>query len=372
MTTESASIREEVQKNALSAVAGKSRCGVGVSMGVGKTYIGLQHMKDHLDANPGASFLVAAPKVSIYQSWKDDALKFGLSELLDCITFTTYRSLNKQDLSYDVAYLDECHSLLYSHQGWLTAFRGKILGLTGTPPRHANSEKGEMVDQFCPIVYSYITDDAVEAGILNKYRIIIHSMELSTRKDIQINTKSGKSWMTSERIQYDYWNQKVEDGGTFQELQYARLMRMRVLKDFMTKEKYAKNLLDNINHKCLVFANTQDQADRICLHSCHANNPLSEQNLEAFKNGVIHKLSCVEQLSEGVNIPNLKTGIVMHAYGNERKLNQRIGRMLRLNPDDTATIHILMYQGTIDEHWVMQALTELDHNNIIFSDPISF
>ena len=49
------------------------------------------------------------------------------------------------------------------------------------------------------------------------------------------------------------------------------------------------------------------------------------------------------QLSEGINIPNLRVGIIWHAFGNERKAAQRIGRLLRLNPDETATVHLLMY-----------------------------
>lgn len=373
MTTElQTEVRDKIQQEALQAVALRHRAGLSVSMGVGKTLIGLRHMKQHLDEHPGAEFLVVAPKVSIFQSWKDDAVKFGLDELLEVITFTTYRSLTKQKQSYAVAYLDECHSLLYSHQFWLQTFWGKILGLTGTPPRHANSEKGEMVNMFCPMVYTYITDDAVDDGILNNYKIIIHTMELSRKKDVLISTKSGKSWMTSEREQYDYWDRKIADGGSFQEMQHARIMRMRVLMDFKTKERYAKNLLENIHNKCLIFANTQEQADRLCNHSFHSSNPLSAENLTAFKNGLIDKLSCVQQLNEGVNIPNLRSGLIMHAYSNERKTNQRIGRFLRLNPNETATVHLLMYAGTVDEHWVMQALGELDSAKIIFSDPIQF
>lgn len=365
-------VRDRVQQEALDAVRSRKRSGLAVSMGVGKTLIGLKHMKELLNADEFAQFLVIAPKVSIYQSWKDDAHKFGLSELLDHITFSTYRSLDKQSMGYDAVYLDECHSLLYSHQPWLQMYDGIVLGLTGTPPRHNNSEKGEMVNMFCPIIYTYITNEAVGDGILNDYKIIIHSMQLSKKKDMQISTKSGKSWYTSEREQYDYWNRKIEEGGTFQEMQHARIMRMRVLMDFKTKEKYAKNLLDHIHNKCLVFANTQEQADRLCVHSYHSNNSLSENNLEAFKNGIIQQLSCVQQLNEGVNIPNLKSGIIMHAYSNERKSNQRIGRLLRLSPDQTATIHMLMYAGTIDEHWVMQALGDLDPGKIMFAEPIEF
>jgi hypothetical protein len=58
----------------------------------------------------------------------------------------------------------------------------------------------------------------------------------------------------------------------------------------------------------------------------------------------------------------------MHAYGNERKSNQRIGRLLRLNPDDTAIIHILCYKGTVDEKWVNEALKDLDSSKITFHD----
>jgi superfamily II DNA or RNA helicase len=117
-----------------------------------------------------------------------------------------------------------------------------------------------------------------------------------------------------------------------------------------------------------LFANTQDQADRLCEYSYHSKNPDSEASLSLFGNDHITKLSCVLQLSEGVNIPNLKAGVIMHAYGNERKASQRIGRMLRLNPDDKATIHILCYKGTIDEKWVKDALEGFNEEKIIFKD----
>jgi superfamily II DNA or RNA helicase len=41
------------------------------------------------------------------------------------------------------------------------------------------------------------------------------------------------------------------------------------------------------------------------------------------------------------------------------KSAQRLGRLLRLNPDEKAIIHILCYEDTVDEAWVNQALREL-------------
>jgi superfamily II DNA or RNA helicase len=143
-------------------------------------------------------------------------------------------------------------------------------------------------------------------------------------------------------------------------------MRMKQMQEYKSKEHYAKTLFDSIEDKCLLFANTQEQADRLCEHSYHSKNPYSEGNLDLFSNDHITKLSCVLQLSEGVNIPNLRSGVIMHAYGNERKSSQRIGRMLRLNPDDVATVHILCYQDTVDEKWIDEALSVFDSNKITY------
>jgi flagellar biosynthesis chaperone FliJ len=60
----------------------------------------------------------------------------------------------------------------------------------------------------------------------------------------------------------------------------------------------------------------------------------------------------------------------MHAYGNERKTSQRIGRLLRLNPTETAICHILCYQNTVDEKWVDSALSGFDSTKITRYNPL--
>jgi superfamily II DNA or RNA helicase len=359
--------RDEVQQEALDIALQNKRCGLGISMGVGKTLIGLKYI-DHFQQTKTDSLrmLVVAPKLSIFDSWRTDAEKFGVS--LNNIDFTTYLSLNKFNPNdYSLIVLDECHSLLYGHQTFLGFYQGRILGLTGTPPRYTRSEKGEMVQQFCPILYTYITDDAVDDSILNDYRIIVHRMPLSDKNNLSVKTKNG-SFFTSERKNYEYWTKRIVQANSKKEEQITSVMRMRAIMDFRTKETYTKELLTEIEDKCIVFCNTQDQADRICTHSYHSTNKDSEENLQDFKDGNIDQLSCVMQLNEGVNIPNLKVGIIMHAYGNERKSNQRIGRLLRLNPDEKATIHILCYKNTVDERWVGEALKDLDPAKISYCD----
>ena len=356
--------REEIQAAALKATVGKQRASVVLGTGVGKTLVGLKHME--LNTTSLMRTLVVAPKKSIFQSWKDDAETFNMQEQLSRITFTTYLSLNKHNpADFDAVYLDEVHSLLDSHRGFLQLYKGKILGLTGTPPKYKDSEKGKLVQEFCPVVYTFKADDAIENGILNDYQIIVHELSLDTNKNYPVLMKT-KSFITSESQNYNYWGQRLETGSG--PVHILRVMRMKALMEYPSKEKYTKKLLNSINTKCIVFANTQDQADRLCTYSYHSNNPESEDNLQQFKDGNINELSTVMQLNEGVNIPNLRQGIIMHAYGNERKASQRIGRLLRLNPDEKAIVHILCYMGTVDEKWVKEALEGFDQSKILWKN----
>jgi len=361
--------RDQVQEKALDIAINNKRCGLGISMGVGKTRIGLQHMIKNF--HPMVSYLVVAPKKSIFQSWKDEIAKIDNDYLSSHITYTTYLSINKHNPNdYDVVYLDECHSLLLNHELFLSQFSGRILGLTGTPPQRRGTDKYFMVNKYCPIKYRFSVDDASDNKILNQYQIIIHHLQLSKVSNLKKSTKDGRTWYTSEQKDYEYISGRVNESATHKQRQFNSIMRMRSMMDYTTKESYAKGMLKHMNDKCIVFANTQKQADRICKHSYHSSNSESEDNLEMFSDGRIDKLSCVLQLSEGVSINNLKQGIILHSYGNERKSSQRIGRLLRLNPTDTATCHILCYKNTIDEKWVESALSGFDKSKIKYYNPL--
>lgn len=361
--------KSDIQIECLKELLKYHRCSASMSMGSGKTLIGLQHMENEYNQN--ARFLVVAPAIAIFQSWIDDANKFNLSYLLKHITFSTYLSINKHNPDdYDVVYLDECHNLLYTHKPFLDAFKNKIIGLTGTPPRYKNSEKGEMVHTYCPIVYKYITDTAIDDGIINDYKIFVHKLNLSTSKTFKVKTKNNGFFMTSEVANYIFWSTKIDNTNDIKQKQQFRIMRMRALMGYDTKEIYTKLLLTKIKNKCIVFCNTTEQADKICKYSHHSKNDKDNKNLNLFKEGKIDKLSCVQQLNEGQNIPGLKSGVIMHSFSNERKSQQKLGRLLRLIPEDTATLHILMYKNTIDETWVSEALKDLDQSKITYIDAI--
>jgi len=327
-------------------------------MGVGKTRVGLKWLEGKGKA------LVVIPIHSVKDTWNKEKKAINSNVELE---FVTYRSLYKKNPNdYSAIVLDECHNLLNKHRVFLSFFGGQILGTTGTPPIKKNSEKYLMVEQYCPVKYTYSVDSATDDKILNDYIIYIHNLKLSNEKNLPKKRKDGKIWYSSETIDYNWHTSSLDKAISNKDRQWKSIMRMKSMMTYKTKEKYAKKLLKKINSKCIVFANTQEQADKLCSHSYHSNNNMSQQNLEMFSDGRINQLSCVLQLNEGVNIPGLKQGIILHAYGNNRKSAQRIGRLLRLNPDETSICHILCYENTIDKKWVKDALSEFDETKIRF------
>jgi len=348
-------------------------------MGVGKTLIGLRDMArllagGRLSESATKPFLVAAPTLAILDSWPLEARKFGLAHLLNQIEFTTYRSLSKTlgRARYHKLYLDECHALKDSHEPSLKAHmaqQNSILGLTGTPPAQADSEKGRLIATYCPMLVDYTTDEAVLAGLLNDYRLVVHRLPLSPVRDYLLTFKSGSQFTTSEWESYRYWTGRLAN--TDQDalpVETLRLLRMQALMNYPSKGHYMAHLASQFTEKVLLFTCNQQQAEQMAVHTYHSKNKNSQANLDKFNTGEIQRLACVAQLSEGINIPHLRVGIIWHAFGNERKAAQRIGRLLRLNPEETATVHLLMYQGTVDEYWVEQALAAFDPAKISYID----
>jgi superfamily II DNA or RNA helicase len=371
--------KQALQDQVLAVIKKHRLAGAAIAMGVGKTLIGLRDMDrllagDQFSGSVTKSFLVAAPTQAILDSWPQEAQKFGLTHLLDHIDFTTYRSLSKLLSSghYHKLYLDECHALKDSHEPGLKAHvvkKRSILGLTGTPPAQANSEKGRLVATYCPILIDYTTDEAVLAGMLNDYRLIVHRLPLSEVRDYQLTFKSGSQFTTSERENYHYWNTRLANSAQDKlPVETLRILRMQALMNYPGKGRYMTQLASQFSEKVLLFTCNQQQAEQQAEHTYHSKNKHSQANLAKFNTGEIQRLACVAQLSEGINIHNLRVGIIWHAFGNERKATQRIGRLLRLNPDETATVHLLMYQNTIDEQWVAQALAAFDPTKFSFVD----
>ena len=75
-----AKTKDQIQADALAAIGDLRMSGLEISMGVGKTRIGLKHMEASYTTI--SKYLVVAPKKSIVQSWLNvEALKMMCSKI---------------------------------------------------------------------------------------------------------------------------------------------------------------------------------------------------------------------------------------------------------------------------------------------------
>lgn len=351
-------IKSKIQEECLNAIKTFKYSGAVLGTGAGKTLLGLKHMASmYTDV---CLFLVVAPKLSIHDEWKQQAVDHGYDYLLPHIKFTTYLSISKQDFDFDFVYLDECHNLKLKHTTWLTYYDGPILGMTGTYPVNEHSDTYKACHTFCPIRYKYTIEDGIDEGMLNDYKIYVHLLELNS---VHKNYKPKYGGLTTEAKDYQMWERRLANSKPHN-IAMNRILRMKAIQSYNTKIEYTKKLLKEQTEKTLVFTDYTAQADEICEYSYHSKNKKSKNNLELFCSGQINSLSSVLQIAEGANIPGLKVGIIMHSYANEKKLAQKIGRFLRLNPDEQSIIHVLCYNNTVDLSWCKKALKSFDKNKI--------
>ena len=368
MNKTKAELQNELQEKTLTIIGKRYNVGVAIGTGGGKTLLGLKHMANLF--HDSIAYLVLIPKTSVKEEWVNNAKEHGYEHLLPHITFANYRSINKQKFDYNWAYLDECHSLKLTHANWMDSFTsngGKVLGLTGTYPKRG--EKFEMCDTYCPKIFEYDINQAIDEGMLNNYKIYVHMLPLDNKHTVKKKKKNGGHWKTSEQKDNAYWHKSISACDNQGKLKMLRIFRMKAFQSYPSKTEYVKKILKKIDYKTIIFATSQEQADAVSPYSYHSNNKDSDKNLDLFKQDKIYRMSCVEQLSEGKSIKNLKVGIIMHAYANDTKTRQKIGRFLRLSPEETATIHILCYKNTIDEKWVKSALSTFKQHKIKIYEP---
>lgn len=349
--------KEEIQKKAFSKIDFEGINGIEMSMGTGKTRLGLNYCTHLLSKDINRKILIVYPNNSIKESWKEEIEKIGFKYKTN-LTFSTYLSVKKYNQKDFYAVIcDESHSITESSYKFLKEYK-RILGLTGTPITNTYSDKFYYFKSLFPAKFTYLISEAVEDEILNNFNLHLHYLELSKTKDIQVNFNKG-SFYTSEYDQYRSLTKKLDTATGYIKDRYV-MSRLLLLKNFKTKLNYVKKLVKTLDNKTIVFTPSIEFANDISDCRVHSKEKNSKECLASFMRGDTKLLSCVEQLSMGITIPNLKSAIVMHSYASEVRLPQKLGRILRLNPDEVSDLHILVYKDTKDSEWLNEAIKLLN------------
>lgn len=347
-------VRAEYQEEAFEAL--KARSGTAVMpMRSGKTVVGLK-LADYYD-----EVLVAYPNKSIAESWKSDAEKFGFD--ISHVTFTTFASLDKQDLyKYDAVIIDEIDQLSEAKWQFIYQNRPKILnGLTGTIPRKG-TRKRFFIETLTQVRYERTIDETT--GVLNKpYHIYVHLVNPSEIRNIP--KKSGGMW--SEKAKINFFESKSDES-------FPMMLKLiQSIAGSPTKWNKLRELLAGFD-RCLVFVETIQQCTEICRYSYHSKNSdeVNKENLRMFNDGEINFLATVNQLNAGVTFPNLNKAVLLHTYASSSKAAQRIARTLNFLEGQKAELHIICMNNSRDIVWTRKGLEYYGNENITWIQPKPF
>jgi type I restriction enzyme, R subunit len=377
---------------ALEAVAhGKDRILLTLATGTGKTNIAFQlcwklfHAKWNLGREPtrrprilflADRNILASQAYNAFGAFEDGArlrvypdeiAKTGRVPKNASIFFTIFQTLmtggeeNEVYRQYepdffDFIIIDECHrGGANSESTWrdiMDYFSPAVqLGLTATPKRQDNVDT---YDYFGEPVYKYSLREGIEDGYLTPFRVRQYSSSVDNY------TFDGADTVVAG---------EVEDGTTFSESEFNRLLLMR------ERELHrVRTLLGEINHneKTIIFCATQAHAALIrdlisqevrhpdpfyCVRVTANDGAKGEQHLETFQqNGktIPTILTTSQKLSTGVDAKNVRNIVLMRPVNSMIEFKQIIGRGTRtFEGKDYFTIYdfVKAHERFEDDEW---------------------
>lgn len=357
--------REKAYQECLDILPNPCKSILLLSPRVGKTRIGIGYIKKH----NLKKILWVTPTVKLRdEDIPGEFVTWKAKSYLSGATIVCYSSLSAVEGEFDVVILDEIQAITEANT--LPFFNGKIkaksiLGLTGTMPKHF--EKLQLIKKLGLNVEKEITiDDAVQENMVADYKVNVLEVPLdSTTKNVKGGTKA-KPFMTTEAAAYAYHSKNVARMmfvNNPQRLQHAILNRLRFVYNSPTKLETAKKLIKYLNGRKLVFAGSIAHAEQLSPHTYHSKTTQDDLNL--FLQEKIDLLACVNAGGTGFTYRNVDHFIIVQADSNKSGgFIQKLARSLLLQKDYVASIWVISLQGTQDEQWITNALSELNQDKI--------
>ncbi len=347
--------------------------------GFGKSKIAIDLMQKYAEGKAISRILIVAPRLVLFSNWKAEIEKWGASNLLNYIEFTTYVSFPKRVGNWDIVVFDEAHHLSERCREYLSDFQieHSIL-LSATIGRDLKKELKTLFTNL--YVYKVSARQAIDEEVLPDPKVYLIPLFLDntlvTHEIVKNRSKSNTITIPySERWKWkDVKNQKIVIRCTQQQKYdemssmiswYKKKMFQEIFKNLYLqksgerlkwlseqKTQYVKWLLSKLgNYRTLTFCNGIAQTEELGKYCINSKNKESERNLELFNDGKINHITACNMLDEGMNLKNCKIGVYSVLNSSDRMITQKLGRLLR-HPEPV--IFIPYYVGTREEEIVQK------------------
>nr|KAF1298210.1 DNA repair helicase [Enterococcus diestrammenae] len=394
----------DFQIKAANSWLSKRRGIISFATGTGKTKTAILCIQSLLLNGYDRPFVIVVPDKTLLNQWSDELTPYGLNticcyseepgwerrlkDFIDIIEFddpealfiitttSTFRSNRFQrqlsKLKNNFIFLaDECHRLGTEQLLKILPDVEYRLGLSATPDIYMDEAKTKkLFSYFGGKIAEFSLMEAINDGFLVSYDY--YPIEVSLTDEEMCKYKE----LTHKVIRMIGSSDESTFSNLPHEVQMILFKRSRILYGASNKITKLSNLLETLKNEShmLVYCGVTSPADDDLINEetgkmgisqlekvndlLHSKSIVAAQytqeedllerkkNIEQFKKGFISTLVAIKCLDEGVDIPEISTGIIMASSGNPREFIQRRGRLLRKSEGkDKAVIYDMIVVG---------------------------
>lgn len=338
--------------------------------GVGKTRAALTAIKGFLTKNSGKIIKVIVPTEYLKIQWLTELSKYSL---INYVSVEIINSAIKSNEPIDFLVLDECHRI--PSDTFYAVFRQRqpkvILGLSATFSRLDG--RHELLNKFCPVCDVITVQEAIKNQWLSpykEYKVIIEPDDIEEYR--MLNKQFNESFaifdfnfqlamdcltnIISRRVYAKKLGMSAKDMDAIV-FTWSRSLKARksyVMNHPKKLEITRKIIAARSNEKIITFSATIAQSEKIGLGyvvnsgKSKKKNRISIEEFRELKCGAIHT---AKSLDEGSDIPGLNIAIILSNTSSQTQKTQRLGRVIRYEPNKSAEIFTLVIKGTMEEGW---------------------
>lgn len=330
----------------------------------GKTRVLLTAIREMSYNDLNTNILVGYPNIDIKKSFIDECDKL---DYYPNIYYSTYKSLHKvQDNKYDFVVLDEAHTIppdnILPIVSKIVKNNDKVILASGTYSEDTllNLKFSTGLQQ----IVDYSTDDAINDGIVNNFKVEVHLFKLDNTKSVQFG--GIKKWYSTDYKECQRMSKRVDESFGKDKMM-AALFRMKMINSCQSLIRNVQQWIkDNPDKRFILFTGDEKVGMN---YNIPMFNSKSKNNdvLKDFQEYRSNSLCLIKKGGTGVTYEGLDTILITDINSNSETLEQRCGRSLLFEEGKESTVHIFCSTEDFQMNWLNKSLESINPNRINYN-----
>jgi len=349
--------------------------------GFGKTRTALTAVSRVISKNPWMKVVIVVPTKVLKDQWEEKLDENNIKA--DILIMNTAA---KKFFDCDFLIIDECQHISSTVLAniFQNCFPKFILGLTATYERLDGLEKF-VLDKYAPVCDTVTMMEAEENGWISPY----YEYKVLLDVDLTEYNEANKTFMSNFAFFDFVWDDFMNcvtnaifrnkyakyKGVSVKDVTacaFACNRAMQFRKNFIynhpKKIEIAKLILENRkDSKAITFNGSIKQCQEYgfgyILHSKKSKKE-NEQLLEEFSKQTSGVLHTSKMADEGLDISGLNLAIITGFNSSQISKRQRLGRVLRVEPNKKSEVFTLILRGTQEDKWFKKSTEGLSYIEI--------